>query len=297
MSQRGVIDLMLPSTRVRFSFSAHSDVGLERKLNEDSFMAQAPVFLVADGMGGHAHGDLASQTLARVFDEHIERDTPSTPERILDAIHSSNDAVRDLSAVDDFGTAVSGTTLAGVAFVDAGDDVGFHWMAFNIGDSRVYTWDGRTLVQLSVDHSAVQEMVDAGLITAASAEAHPERNVITRAIGADEFVDADVWLMPASGRHSFLICSDGLTKELANAEIATLLAAHDESSGTELSIAEVLVAAALAHGGRDNVTVVYVESVLGDSETSGRDPEDENTQDRVVGSRDHLEDTRPRSQG
>ncbi|WP_241981174.1 PP2C family protein-serine/threonine phosphatase [Cryobacterium algoritolerans] len=297
MSQPGEIDMMLPSTLVRFSFSAHSDVGLERRINEDSFMAQAPVFLVADGMGGHAHGDVASQTVARVFEEHIERGAPSTPERILDAIHSSNDAVRDLSAVDDFGTAVSGTTLAGVAFVDAGDDVGFHWMAFNIGDSRVYTWDGHTLAQLSVDHSAVQEMVDAGLITAESAEQHPERNVITRAVGADEFVDADVWLIPASGRHSFLVCTDGLTKELGHAEIAGLLATHDESSATGRSIAEVLVDAALAHGGHDNVTVVYVESVLGDPETRGQDPDDENTQDRMPVAREHLEDARPRSQG
>jgi len=269
MAQSGEINMMLPSGRVLFTFSAHSDVGLERKINEDALMAQAPVFLVADGMGGHAHGDVASQTVTRVFDEHIERDTPSTPERILDAIHSSNDAVRDISAVDDFGTAVSGTTLAGVAFVDAGDDVGFHWMAFNVGDSRVYTWDGSALDQVSVDHSAVQEMVDAGLITAESAEKHPERNVITRAIGADEFVDADVWLLPASGRHAFLVCSDGLTKELDAAEIAALLTANAESGQTERSIAEMLVDAALANGGHDNVTVVYVESVLGEEFLTG----------------------------
>lgn len=273
MAQSGEINMMLPSGRVLFTFSAHSDVGLVRKINEDSLMAQAPVFLVADGMGGHANGDVASQTVTRVFDEHIELGTPSTPERILDAIHSSNDAVRDISTVDDFGTAVSGTTLAGVAFVDAGDDVGFHWMAFNVGDSRVYTWDGSALVQVSVDHSAVQEMVDAGLITAESAEQHPERNVITRAIGADEFVDADVWLLPASGRHAFLVCSDGLTKELDAAEIAALLTAHAESGQTERSIAEMLVDAALANGGHDNVTVVYVESVLGEEFLPGNAPD------------------------
>jgi serine/threonine protein phosphatase PrpC len=272
MAPSGEINMMLPSGPVRFLFSAHSDVGLERKINEDSLLAHAPVFLVADGMGGHAHGDAASQTVARVFDEHIERGVPSTPERILDAIHSSNDAVRDISTVDDFGTAVSGTTLAGVAFVDAGDDVGFHWMVFNVGDSRVYSWDGDELAQVSVDHSAVQEMVDAGLISAEAAEQHPERNVITRAIGADEFVDADVWLLPATGRHAFLVCSDGLTKELAAAEIAGLLTASAESVEAERSIAEVLVAAALAKGGHDNVTVVYVESVLGDPGQDGRAP-------------------------
>ncbi|QYF75184.1 PP2C family serine/threonine-protein phosphatase [Cryobacterium sp. PAMC25264] len=288
MAVNGESAITLGESSVQFSFSAGSDVGRVRKVNEDSYLAQSPVFFVADGMGGHAHGDAASQTVIRVFVEHIEQDIPSTPERILDAIHSSNDAVRLLSSADDFGTAVSGTTLAGVAFVDAGDDVGFHWMAFNIGDSRIYTWDGRTLEQLSVDHSAVQEMVDAGLIKATDAEKHPDRNVITRAIGADEFVDADVWLLPATGRHSFLICSDGLTKELSVGEIAALLASHTvpEDLG---SLADVLVAAALAKGGRDNVTVVIVESTWGDpGQDSGV------TRERSSGLHEHLEDTRPR---
>ena len=122
--------------------------------------------------------------------------------------------MRALSDEGEEGTAVAGTTLTGVALVDAGDGAGFHWMVFNIGDSRVYAWDGRTLEQLSVDHSAVQELVDAGLISAEDAERHPDRNVITRAIGADEVVDPDVWLIPATGRQVFLICSDGLSKEV-----------------------------------------------------------------------------------
>jgi serine/threonine protein phosphatase PrpC len=272
----GESEIKLPASTVQIRFSARSDVGAVRKVNEDSILAQPPVYLVADGMGGHARGDAASQTVIRVFTEHIEQGAPSTPERILDAIHSSNDAVRDLSGADDYGTMVSGTTLAGVAFVDAGADIGFHWMAFNIGDSRVYTWDGRTLVQLSVDHPAVQETVDAGLITALDAEHHPERNVITRAIGADEFVDADVWLMPAAGRHAFLICSDGLTKELTTADISRLLATHDGSgSGSDThSIADALVDAALERGGRDNVSVVFVESQLAEpvQETESANP-------------------------
>ncbi len=279
--------MVLSAATAHFTFSARSDVGNVRKVNEDSFAVQSPVYFVADGMGGHAHGDVASQTVVRVFDEHIEEDLPSTPERILDAIHSANDAVRDLSTVDDHGTAVSGTTLAGVAFVDAGDDVGYHWMAFNIGDSRIYTWDGRTLAQLSVDHSAVQEMVEAGLISADDAEQHPERNVITRAIGADEFVDADVWLLPASGRHAFLICSDGLTKELDTVDIARVLAAHEGSVSGHQSLADVLVEEAVSRGGRDNVTAVFVESVFGP-----RSEETKSTRER--GMHERLEDTKPR---
>lgn len=265
MTAYGQSDMSLPSASVRFAFSSRTDVGSVRKVNEDSLLAQSPVYLVADGMGGHAQGDVASQTVVRVFDEHIEQGLPSTPERILDAIHSSNDAVRDLSAVDDYGTAVSGTTLAGVAFVDAGDDVGLHWMAFNVGDSRVYTWDGARLSQLSVDHSAVQEMVDAGLISADDAEKHPERNVITRAIGADEFVDADVWLLPATGRHSFLLCSDGLTKELDTSDIERMILAYDADAAVDHptpSLADLLVEEAVVRGGRDNVSVVFVQSWL-----------------------------------
>ena len=265
----GESTLTLAGSVARFVFSARTDVGLVRSVNEDSFLAQSPVFLVADGMGGHARGDLASQTVVGVFEEHIEADVPSTPERILDAIHSSNDAVRDLSAVDDIGAAISGTTLTGVAFVDAGDNEGFHWMAFNVGDSRIYTWDGRTLEQLSVDHSAVQEMVDAGLISAEAAEQHPERNVITRAIGADEFVDADVWLLSAAGPHAFLICSDGLTKELDRDDIARVLVAHADRADGRVNVADALVEEALARGGRDNITVVFVESTLEPRPTDG----------------------------
>lgn len=252
----------LATVMVRLNFSARTDVGSVRQVNEDSVLAQSPVFLVADGMGGHAQGEVASQTVLRVFDEHIAHDLPSTPERILDAIHSSNDAVRDLSTADDYGSAVSGTTLSGIAFVDAGDDVGYHWMVFNVGDSRVYTWTNGVLTQLSVDHSAVQEMVDAGLISLEEATVHPERNVITRAIGADEFVDADVWLLPALGEQSFLICSDGLTKELDDTAIARVLAGDTRSGEAGRSIADVLVGEAIAHGGRDNVSVVYVKSVV-----------------------------------
>jgi serine/threonine protein phosphatase PrpC len=261
MALNGESTIALGSLQLQVRYGASSDVGRVRKINEDSFLAQAPAFFVADGMGGHAHGDAASQTVIRVFTDHIEENLPSTPERILDAIHSSNDAVRELSSDDDFGTAISGTTLAGVAVVDAGDGIGFHWMAFNVGDSRIYTWDGHALQQLSVDHSAVQEMVEAGLIKAADAEKHPGRNVITRAIGADEFVDADVWLQPATGTHTFLLCSDGLTKELSVREMTTLVAGHAGRDDLG-ALADELVAAALAKGGRDNVTVVVVESTL-----------------------------------
>ena len=269
--------------------SARTDVGRVRSVNEDSFLAEAPVYLVADGMGGHARGDAASQAVVETFSRHLEFGVPSSPEQVLDAIHSSNEAVRSLSEAGEEGTAVAGTTLSGITLVDAGDGAGFHWMVFNIGDSRVYAWDGRTLEQLSVDHSAVQELVDAGLIQPEEAERHPERNVITRALGADEFVDPDVWLIPAAGRQVFLVCSDGLTKEVDDRTIAHVLAGD---TGHAAGLAGELVDLALSHGGRDNVTAIVVESVLGSD-----DDDDETTRDRRGRLSRAAEDTRPRTGG
>ena len=280
MARHGESDLVLSAEHMHLAFSAASDIGLVRTVNEDSLLAASPVYLVADGMGGHARGEVASQTVVRVFEEHIETDQPSTPERILDAIHSSNDAVHDLSSAEDYGSAVAGTTLAGVAIVDAGEGTGLCWMAFNIGDSRIYIWDGRDLQQLSVDHSAAQAMIDAGLLRAEDAQTWPERNVITRAIGLDDHADADVWLIPINGRQTFLVCSDGLSNELTRDGMARIFAEYDRGDRAELgvragestdepvgeknvsdeTIADALIAAALAHGGRDNITAIVVES-------------------------------------
>jgi serine/threonine protein phosphatase PrpC len=208
---------------------------------------------------------------------------------VLDAIHSSNEVVRSLSTEGDEGTAVAGTTVAGVALVDAGDGRGVHWMVFNVGDSRVYAWDGRRLQQVTVDHSAVQELVDAGLISSDDAERHPDRNVITRAVGADDVVEPDVWLVPAVGRQVFLICSDGLSKEVGDEQIAQILTGHSMHAA---GLAGELVDAALAAGARDNVTAVVVESDLGgDADDNGA------TRDRDAALPADVEQTRPRGTG
>lgn len=248
-----------PGGSLELFIEVRGDVGAVRKVNEDSLLAAPPVFLVADGMGGHAKGDAASQAVTQVFAEHIAPGVLSTPEQVLDAIHSANDAVRDLSTVGDSGTAVAGTTLTGVALVDGGEESPYSWMVFNVGDSRVYGWDGRVLRQQSVDHSAVQEMVDAGLISAEDAEQHPERNVITRALGAEDSVDVDVWLNQPTDYSTYLVCSDGLTKELERSEISAIFARH-EASGDFTGITDELVQAALEAGGRDNVSVVVVRA-------------------------------------
>ena len=290
-------ELSLPDVTARFTFSAHSDRGAVRKLNEDSFLASVPLFVVADGMGGHSFGDRASQAAIAAFSGAFTTDDPAAAQHVLDTIRLANDSVLELTAGEGPGGAISGTTLTGMAFVDVGGENNYHWMAFNVGDSRTYSWDGRTLSQMSVDHSAVQELVDLGHITKRQAEKHPDRNIVTRALGADGEVDPDVWLLPAKGHQTFLLCSDGLTKELSDDEIARIIVFHHaevlrETDRLPLTLAERLVNAAVAAGGSDNVTVVVVESDMVGATVVGVSVDD--TVDRDAMAR-NLEETRPRA--
>lgn len=243
---------------VTLRVSAVSDIGPTRTLNEDSFLDEAPVFLVADGMGGHAHGDWASHKVVETFSSLISSGKVTSAAEVLNAIAESNAAVRALSAGSDDDAAVAGTTVSGVALVGTDDGSSLHWMVFNVGDSRVYAWDGQ-LTQLTVDHSAVQELLDRGQITEVEAARHPERNVITRAIGVDDEVEADVWLLPVGGTQFFLVCSDGLTKELPHDRLSAIFA-DAVADGDTGSLASVLVESAIEAGGLDNVTVLVVEA-------------------------------------
>ncbi len=302
MTVESAQEFALPAFTVRFRFAGHSDRGSVRRVNEDSFLAAPPVFLVADGMGGHAFGDRASQAAVATFADHFAVDEPASPKDVLDAITAANEAVLALSEASDV-AGISGTTLTGVAFVDVGGNSNYHWMAFNVGDSRTYSWDGRTLSQLSVDHSAVQELVDEGLLTRAEAERHPNRNVVTRALGADEEIDPDVWILPTRARQTFLLCSDGLTRELGDDEIARIIVFHDaaqlrSADSLPMSLAERLVNAAIAAGGSDNVTVVVVECEVVPAGSDAGDERSDETLERgsLPGAvfSNSLEDTRPR---
>jgi len=264
--------------------SLRSDTGEVRHVNEDSALAQDPVFVVADGMGGHARGDLASRTAVESLARTLQAGTRPTPDEVIRAIDEANAAVRALSSADESGSAVAGTTLTGIVRVRVPELAIEQWMVVNVGDSRVYAWDGRGLRQLTVDHSAVQELVDAGLITEQQALVHPERNVITRALGAEDFVDADSVLIPEQGRQIFLICSDGLTRELDDRRIAEILAASPSD------VASALVDAANEAGGHDNITVIVVESVTGEESPAPVD-----TRERADDGRGReLDDTQPR---
>ncbi|GAA4160691.1 protein phosphatase 2C domain-containing protein [Gryllotalpicola daejeonensis] len=265
--------------------SAHSATGRVRSINEDSFLASDPLFFVADGMGGHAFGDRASQSAVAALAERVAAGSEPTPDDVLEAVADANVAVRSLSTHGEVGLAVAGTTLAGVARVVT--ETGPHWMVVNIGDSRVYSWDGRSLTQLTVDHSAVQELVDRGAITQEQAAHHPERNVITRALGAEDTIEPDVWILPYDQVRTFLICTDGLTKLLTSEMISGILAGEvvfgDEPEGT---VAHQLVTAADVAGGYDNITAIVVESHPNDA---GGDADQ--THERGLGV---LEETRPR---
>ncbi|MBH0008855.1 PP2C family serine/threonine-protein phosphatase [Salinibacterium sp. SWN1162] len=277
-------DIALPQGVMRMTVSAASDCGPHRTINEDSFLVLPGLFVVADGMGGHSFGDRASQCVVQSIARSVGHLQTRTPEHIVQAIAEANDAVMALNAPNE---SVSGTTLSGIALVTVGADPEPRWMAFNVGDSRVYSWNGRQLEQITVDHSAVQELIELGHITALEATSHPDRNIITRALGIHSAVNPDFWLLPAGAQHTFVACSDGLTKELDDDLIAGILADRAAVSEGE-TLANRLVAGAIAAGGSDNVTVVVIEaSRIGLAHTA-----DEDTAERDFSH--YLEQTRPR---
>jgi serine/threonine protein phosphatase PrpC len=240
-----------PDVSVTLSWGAATDTGRKRKHNEDSFLAQAPFFVVADGMGGHASGDVASAAVVARLAAAAVSDFVDT-----DAIEAGlRTATADIMLADDELQIGVGTTVTGAAMtLQSGDP---YWAVFNIGDSRVYTFERNDLTQVTVDHSVVQELVDAGLIDAADAESHPDSNIITRAVGFDAEPMPDYWMIPVKTGLRMLLCSDGLTKEVNHERLRLHLAAGLSAKET----ASALIDAALAAGGRDNVTAIVVDVV------------------------------------
>lgn len=233
-------------------WAGRSDVGHRRTVNEDSVLVGPPVFAVADGMGGHAAGDKASAAVVErlaALGTEAERGYLKL-DRLTGALAAAADDIEDFAAHIAVG---AGTTVTGVVL--ALEDGEPHFAVFNIGDSRVYLLADGEFSRVTRDHSVVQEMVDAGLLDAADAEHHPDSNVITRAVGFREAPRPDLWMLPMRPGMRLLLCSDGLTKEVDDARIRRMLA--DE--GTAAATADALMDAALAAGGRDNVTVVVLD--------------------------------------
>lgn len=240
---------------MRTSWGSATDRGRVRSLNEDSLLAYPPIFLVADGMGGHSAGDLASRLAVEEFSQLAGR-TSASADDVHECFHRTAIRLRESVAAG----RTAGTTVAGVAI--ASHDGGSYWLVFNIGDSRVYRLAGGELEQISVDHSVVQELIDAGELDPREAAGHPERHVITRAVGTGAEPDPDYWLIPAGTTDRLLICSDGLTSELDDAALRSILAEVADPQDA----AQRLVAAALRAGGKDNVSAVVVDvAVAADS--------------------------------
>ncbi|HEY2044341.1 MAG TPA: PP2C family serine/threonine-protein phosphatase [Jatrophihabitans sp.] len=238
---------------LELNWGSATDVGRIRQLNEDSYWATEGLYVVADGMGGHAAGEVASDLAVGALRQVTELE-PLRAEDITTAIWRANEVI--LKAGAERGDRLGmGTTLAGIAVVSAaGTD---HWAVFNVGDSRVYRFAGGMLSQLTVDHSEVQELVSAGQLTREEARFHPRRNVVTRSLGSEPAPAADVWVFPPEAHERFLVCSDGLTGEVDDAEIAQVL--HDVTDPQEA--AEELVRRANSNGGHDNVTAIVVDLI------------------------------------
>ncbi len=230
--------------------AAVSHTGLRRRINEDSFLAESPLFLVADGMGGHDAGDLASAAVVAEFATLVGAASLG-----VDDIRATLRRARArVESIASDGRA-AGTTLTGVVIAEVGG-VGY-WLTVNVGDSRTYRFAEGRLEQISVDHSVVQELLDAGLLDGADAAADRRRNEITRAIGAGSDGQADYWMVPAEPGDRILVCSDGLSGELDLERLQTILADETDPQAA----ATRLIHEALLHGGRDNITAVVVDAV------------------------------------
>lgn len=247
-----------PDSELEIELSWHgiTDVGHRRDVNQDSLVMSPPVFAVADGMGGHSAGEIASAAVARRLAE-LGGSAPVTQADINAALADAVDDIELDAGETDLG---AGTTVTGVCLGSLGDRP--TWTVFNIGDSRVYQYFKGALTQLTVDHSVVQHLLDTGAISADEAETHPHANVITRAVGFNEQPAPDYTQLAVVAGQRLLLCSDGLTKELTEVGIQHFLAAAE----TAQEAAETLVRQALENAGRDNVTVVVIEvHAVGDS--------------------------------
>ena len=225
-----------------------TDTGIRRARNEDAVLADRTAFLVADGMGGHSRGDVASRiVLAEMAALAGRHDV--TAEDCADALRAAAAAIANLGPGD---RRPAGTTLSGALVTCSGSAP--YWLVVNIGDSRTYLWRGGRLDQVTVDHSAVRELLDAGEITADQARTHPERNVITRAVGSGLEPRADVWMVPRHPGDVLVVCTDGVTGEIDDDEVTALV----RRAPGPVALARALVATAVRAGGRDNASAVVV---------------------------------------
>ena len=244
-----------------------SDVGRARQGNEDNYFVRAPVFAVADGMGGAQAGEVASQLAVEAFEPGMPSGGGPAEEGLTEIIRRANRRIHEMSHSDQLRSGM-GTTCTAV-YVDETEVVIAH-----VGDSRCYLFRNGELTRLTTDHSLVGELVDRGKLTEEQAEMHPQRSVITRALGPEPEVRVDTERVEARSGDVFLLCSDGLTSMVREAGLVPIMrnAASLEEAGRGL------IAAANEAGGRDNITVILLR--LEDVDTSGMLAESQATAER-----------------
>jgi PPM family protein phosphatase len=224
--------------------AGRTDRGRQRSANEDALVLQPPYFGVADGMGGAKAGEVASKVAADAFGETREADAP--PERLLEGIaRAANRRIYELATRDESRRGM-GTTFTAAMVSEGGVSLG------HVGDSRAYRLRDGQLEQLTKDHSLVAELERTGQISPEAAEHHPQRSIITRALGPEPDVDVDTYTLPAREGDVYLLCSDGLTSMISDDEVRTILT----SAASLDEAADALVRAANQSGGKDNITVV-----------------------------------------
>ena len=237
-----------------------TDTGRQRRDNEDSAFARAPVFVVADGMGGAQAGEVASRIAVEAF-EHGLPDSGSPEERLATRAREANQQIYERSRADR-GRAGMGTTLT-AAYVDD-----THVAIAHVGDSRAYLFRDGTLQRLTQDHSLVDELVRRGKLTEEQAAEHPQRSIITRALGPEPDVEVDTWTYPARAGDVVLLCSDGLTSMISEDRVKATLAEHENLDDA----ADALIREANEAGGRDNITVVLFRlEEVGADDAAGED--------------------------
>ena len=222
--------------------AALTDIGLHRSGNEDAYIAAPPLYAVADGMGGARAGEVASQLALETMAEALAADAA-----LHDAAQTANERVYERSRADR-AQAGMGTTLTAILLHD--DRLEFA----HVGDSRLYLWRDETLVQVTDDHSLVGEMLREGHLTREAAQSHPQRSILSRALGTEPFVEIDSGELELRAGDTVLLCSDGLYSMISETTMAAILSAVDDPG----RIARQLVREAKNEGGHDNITVVVL---------------------------------------
>ncbi len=237
----------------RLVVGSATDIGLVRSNNQDQLLVAPGLYAVADGMGGHAAGEVASLTAIKALDAAFEASDQRTAASLESAAKAANRAVWEQARTNREMLGM-GTTLVALAVVENDDGTSGLAVA-HIGDSRLYLYRDKALSQVTVDHSLVQELIDEGQINQAQAAVHPQRHVLTRALGVEPAVDVDVIQIAPENNDRYLLCSDGLPREASDDQIAAILSRFPDPS----EAAKELVELANSRGGSDNVTVVVVD--------------------------------------